>query len=693
MKNNIIELIKKIYEKREIYENPTCYIYDLEEIKKSINSISEYAPSNISLYYAMKANPNYEILSYIRSFEYIKGVEIASSGEMNKALKIYSNNEIIFTGPGKTEKELELAITNKIRLINVESVVEAIRINEIAKKIGIDKVDIILRININYKVEEADEYMAGLSTKMGIDEDKYFDDFNVIVKLKHLNIKGIHVFSASGILNYKELIKYAKYVFELTKMIEEKIHKIDIIDFGGGIGIDYTGKDYIFDTKKYFYELSKLILEYSYDKKEIIMELGKYLVGTSGYYTSKIIDIKDIKGYKHIVLAGGVNHMRLPIATDRKHPIHIINMNCKYLYDKQPNIKNEIADIEGPLCMNEDKVSWNDYIENAEIGDIVVLRQAGAYCYSASTLEFLSHEYPQEIILQHFLNYNQTTNFLNQEKYTPNCECDALFVGIDHCSADYLYGVEKAALEIRNISLRYANSDKTAYPLKVYNPDRGYILNKVKIFDYGNIVDLNDLSKIDISKYFPVFVGGDHSITYSIIKNTIKEEIIVLHFDAHGDFLDNYKECPHGAVMNEVSSLKNVIKIIHIGLRGNLNTGPGLTKSLSLGNEIYTAEFIKKQNNFIIDILKIIKNKKVYISIDTDYFDPSIAPATNNPEHNGLDYEFTRKMLDDIFLSSDVIAMDFVEYNPNLDHDNVTGVLITNLIMECISAKIKRNEI
>lgn len=70
------------------------------------------------------------------------------------------------------------------------------------------------------------------------------------------------------------------------------------------------------------------------------------------------------------------------------------------LYDTQPFVCKEKVDIEGPLCMNEDKISWDEFLKEAHIGDIIVLKQSGAYCYTASTLKFLSHELPQEIILQ-----------------------------------------------------------------------------------------------------------------------------------------------------------------------------------------------------------------------------------------------------------------------------------------------------
>ena len=206
-------------------------------------------------------------------------------------------------------------------------------------------------------------------------------------------------FAADGVLDYKILLKYTDFVFKFVKEAEKTVGKVKVIDFGGGFGIDYTKSNRTFDTKAYFEGLDRLIKTYSFEDKEFILELGKYIVGSAGYYATQIIDIKDCKGMKHIVTAGGVNHMRLPIATDRKHPVYVIRMGIPRLYDKQIEVSNETVDIEGPLCMTEDKISWDEPVKRASIGDIVVLTQSGAYCYTASTLWFLSHPLPLEIII------------------------------------------------------------------------------------------------------------------------------------------------------------------------------------------------------------------------------------------------------------------------------------------------------
>lgn len=284
------------------------------------------------------------------------------------------------------------------------------------------------------------------------------------------------------------------------------------------------------------------------------------------------------------------------------------------------------------------------------------------------------------------MNHNLT--FLNVERNMNNLDYDATFVGIDFCSAEWLDGVQLAANKIRDISYKYSNVDGTSYPIKVYNPESGYILKNKKINDYGNIKLLEFDGTFEKAN-LPIFVGGDHASTYYIIKKILNDDnITILHFDAHGDYLDEFVDCPHGSVMNEVNKLGCVNKIIHCGLHGNLNSGPGLEKSLKDGNVIIT----KKDLSYSNIIHNLNYNDKIYISIDIDFFDLSIAPGTNCGEPNGFLYEEFRKILIEIIKKYNIIGIDIVEYNPKMDISNITAILITNLIMECISAKKERQQ-
>lgn len=380
-------------------DNPAGYFYCLNQISENIEALKSKSV-NLEVFYAMKANNHPEIMQRVVSNKHITGIEIASLGELEQALKYTSPDKIIFTGPGKTEKELYYAIKNEIKYINIESVVEAQRINKIAKDLNQNKVNVLLRINLDYCIENADEKMSGCSTKMGIDQREIINAIEIIKGLQNINISGVHVFAASGVLDNKLLLESNRYIFDLVKALEENCDiQFECIDLGGGIGIDYTDNCKEFDVLVYLKKLNQMIGEYDYENKKIIMELGTYIVGNAGYYTAEIIDIKNVKNKKHIVLAGGVNHMGLPLEMQRKHPVYLLHRNKERLYNEQPVVENEICDISGPLCMVSDMLCWDEYIDKAEIGDIVVFHQSGAYCYGEGMVNFLSHELPNIIIV------------------------------------------------------------------------------------------------------------------------------------------------------------------------------------------------------------------------------------------------------------------------------------------------------
>ena len=278
--------------------------------------------------------------------------------------------------------------------------------------------------------------------------------------------------------------------------------------------------------------------------------------------------------------------------------------------------------------------------------------------------------------------------FLESDSFTNNS--NFCFVGIAYCSADYLKGVEEASYSIRELSYRYANADGTSSPLKVFNPEKGYILKDVIIRDAGTVVaadrkelgeGLNSLA-IDKSEV-PIFVGGDHSVTYETVRRVCDEETVVVQFDAHSDYIDEFEEYPHGSVMNAVGKLDNVKKIIHFGLRGNLNSGPAINQSVKDGNDVIIGKRIEED---LYKALNAVRKKNIYITFDVDFLNPMVAPATNCPEPGGLGYEKTLEYLERIIRASKkVVGLDFVEYNPTLEGSNVTGITLVNIIMEAMN--------
>lgn len=395
IKDNLKNFIINKAKSEDFPKHPFFYLYDLNDVHFKLDIIKRYASSNVSVYYAMKANNHVEILNDIKKDSDIKGVEIASVGELEIAQNFFNPSQIIYTGPGKTLYELEQSLLSKIRFLSVESITEAYRINDLATKLNLSKVNILVRINPNYVIRNSLKKMGGSSSKMGIDEDTIISSLKKINKLNLINVIGFHVFAASGILLYSDLLDYVDYIFNLISKIEKYFDKrYDIVDFGGGIGVDYSGKGNIFDIKSFFENLAKLVNLYGFKDKELVLELGRFIIAESGYYITQIVDIKESKGKKHIILSGGTNHVRLI----RKHPIYVIPLNAREMYRGQPSVRNEFVQIEGPLCFGEDYIDEDIFIARAEIGDLAVISHVGAYGYNVASLEFLCHAKPYQYI-------------------------------------------------------------------------------------------------------------------------------------------------------------------------------------------------------------------------------------------------------------------------------------------------------
>ncbi len=377
-----------------------CYIYDTGEMQHRIKRLTEIMPAGVEIFYAMKANPHAAFLTTAYAAG-ARGIEIASLGEAEKAVAAgFDPSCLIYTGPGKSIEELSWAVKNGIRTVHIESLAEAHRLNKIAEKECRGQ-DILLRINADFDIHEAQTTFSGGSKKFGIDEEKLPEILPQILALGSLNFRGLHVYAASGVLNVGDLLKNCELVFGMAKQIERDFPSVccDTIDFGGGFGVDYLEAGHDFDPKAYANGLKALIEQYGYQERTFFLELGRYLAADSGWFCSEILDIKDSRGKKQVICAGGINHFRRPAALAINHPLAVVRMERESLFEKQESVRNESVYFGGPLCTGADKLANNIHIEAADIGDIAVFGLAGAYGLTMSNLEFLSHQRPDEIVL------------------------------------------------------------------------------------------------------------------------------------------------------------------------------------------------------------------------------------------------------------------------------------------------------
>jgi len=377
-----------------------AYIYDTARLTKRIQCLNNMMPQGVEVFYAMKANPHAAFLDAALKAG-ATGIEIASLGEANKAIAAgFSPSQLIYTGPGKSIEELRWCVENNIRTIHIESLVEAHRIQSLCEKAGTTQ-NILLRINANFDIHDAQTTFSGGSKKFGIDEEQLDIALPQILALDKLHFRGLHVFAASGVLNVDDLLHNCALVFELTQRIEKEYAGVqcDIIDFGGGFGVDYLETGHDFDPQAYADGLAAMIEKYGFAGRHFVLELGRWLAAECGWFCTEIIDIKTSRGKKQVVCAGGINHFRRPAALSINHPMSIVQLGRKKLFAAQESIQQERVYFGGPLCTSADKLANDVLIKEANIGDIAVFGLAGAYGLTMSNNDFLSHAKPKEIDL------------------------------------------------------------------------------------------------------------------------------------------------------------------------------------------------------------------------------------------------------------------------------------------------------
>ncbi|MDC1096328.1 diaminopimelate decarboxylase [Pelagibacteraceae bacterium] len=347
------------------------YLYSENQLKENYLRIKESFKSvNPLICFAAKANSNLTILKIFGKLG--AGVDVVSGGELLKALKAgIKPDKIVFSGVGKNEEELKLAIQKKILLINIESESEAILINKIGKKYN-KKISVGFRINPNVDAKTHKKISTGKAeNKFGLSIKNFSMLYQNRNKFKYLIIDALSVHIGSQILSDKPYKKTLSIILKLIKTLKMKPKYIDL---GGGFGIKYKKKDKLLNLKNY----GKLV--HNFKKKlncEIVFEPGRSLVGNAGLLISKIQYIKKGQKKNFIILDAGMNDFMRPALYDAIHDIIPVNKNS----EKSLNT----IEFVGPICESTCKfIKYKNYHKISE-NDFIAITNAGAYGSSLSS--------------------------------------------------------------------------------------------------------------------------------------------------------------------------------------------------------------------------------------------------------------------------------------------------------------------
>ena len=370
------------------------YAYDRGLLTQRVAQLRAALPASIKLHYAMKANPMPALVCHMAGL--VDGIDVASGGELKVALDSGADpHEISFAGPGKSRKELTQASAAGI-LINIESFREVAELAEISRETNC-RPRVAVRVNPDFELKSSGMKMGGGPKQFGVDTERVPELLAEIARTD-LAFEGFHLFAGSQNLKPEAIMEAQCKSFELAlRLAQSAPTPVRFLNLGGGFGIPYFPGEHVLDLAPIGANLAALAerAKNELPEAELVIELGRYLVGEAGVYVARVIDRKVSRGQVFLVTDGGLHHHlsasgNFGQVIRKNYPVAIGN--------KMGVGKREIVSVVGPLCTPLDLLADRMELAAAEIGDLVVIYQSGAYGFTASPQSFLGHPACVEVL-------------------------------------------------------------------------------------------------------------------------------------------------------------------------------------------------------------------------------------------------------------------------------------------------------
>jgi diaminopimelate decarboxylase len=371
------------------------YAYDRRLISRKVELLRRHLPAEIHLHYAMKANPMPAVVQHLAA--QVDGLDVASAGEMHVALDTgMAPEKISFAGPGKTPAELSMALAAGI-VINMESENEMEAIARLAHRLGVPA-RVAVRVNPDFELKSSGMKMAGGPKQFGVDAERVPEMLARLRTLK-LDFQGFHIFSGSQNLSVEAIQEAQTKTLDLAYHLAETAPApVKLLNLGGGFGIPYFPGDKPLDLAPIGANLKALLprARKQLPEAEFVIELGRYFVGEAGIYVCRVLDRKISRGHVFLIADGGLHHHLAASGNFGQ----VIRKNYPVLVgNKVVGQERETVSVVGPLCTPLDLLADKMELAKADIGDLIVVMQSGAYGLTASPTAFLSHPRPAEVLI------------------------------------------------------------------------------------------------------------------------------------------------------------------------------------------------------------------------------------------------------------------------------------------------------
>lgn len=367
------------------------FVYDAADIRANTERLRAAMPPFTLMFYALKANPAPAVVRMLAAMGL--GAEVASGGELELALACgVPPARIVFSGPAKTDTELQAAARAGIHAIQAESAQEIARLDSICRRRDLHA-RVALRVQLAPGLADRRSGWSGVSP-FGMDESELHAAIAAAAQSERVTLIGVHNHQGSNNLDASLLIaRYTAFV-HVVKALRTRIN-ISFVNFGGGFGAPFYADDSplnLSPIQDFFAELSQML-----DGVTFGIEPGRYLVGPAGYYVTRVVEVKRSFGTRFALLDGGTHHVLGLSGTLRvmRRPVSVFRPGTP------PDAATEPTELAGPLCTPVDRLASAAALpRDLAAGDVLVFANCGAYAKHASPLTFLGHDWPAEVLVE-----------------------------------------------------------------------------------------------------------------------------------------------------------------------------------------------------------------------------------------------------------------------------------------------------
>lgn len=371
-----------------------AYVTDHAALASHVSAIRDALPAQVELLYAAKANPDPAVLRTL--YPYVDGIEVASGGELRHVSAAMPGALLSFGGPGKTDAELALAVGSGLHRLHAESERELHVLAGLAGQAramgGSQPIDVLLRVNAPLDVPGAPLSMGGGPSPFGLDPARLDDAAAFVARSEGLRFRGLHLHLASGLDAMQCADLAERSVDWVLGWAARTGQRVEELDLGGGMAVDYVDPEARFDWTAYGARLALLAGRNPLLKLKI--EPGRALTAYASCYVTRVLDVKWSYGKVFAVLLGGTHHLRTPAARGHDQPCTVVPVDDWAGEFDRPAVVGDPVTLVGQLCTPRDVLARDVRLPALRAGDMVVFAMAGAYAWNISHTSFLMHPPP-----------------------------------------------------------------------------------------------------------------------------------------------------------------------------------------------------------------------------------------------------------------------------------------------------------